>query len=82
MYKFILYYGLQSLRVFQQQLNREKTPQEHQLSMEDSTTSTYGWIIPRNFSTLPLVSYFFLNRAGFSSILPRNFISISMKILF
>jgi hypothetical protein len=37
MYKFLLYYRLQSLGVFQQQLNRETTPQEHQLSMQDST---------------------------------------------
>jgi hypothetical protein len=40
MYKFLLYYGLQSLGVFQQQLNRETTPQEHQLSMQDSTYKT------------------------------------------
>ena len=36
MYKFLLYYVLQSLGVCQQQLNRETTPQEHQLSIQDS----------------------------------------------
>jgi hypothetical protein len=33
MYNFILYYGLQSLGFFQQQMNRETTPQENQISM-------------------------------------------------
>jgi hypothetical protein len=33
MYKSLLHYGLQSLGIFQQQMNRETTQQENQLSM-------------------------------------------------